>query len=554
VNRLTRILNFRFPALAACLLFFVTGSAFVSHLGIQNDEALFANGIFKPYAVAYTLHLGRSRIPLMLMSYLGTLKSWIYRPIFQVFGAGVSAMRLPMLLAGAASVWLFYLLLRRVAGGRAALFGCALLATDSLYLLTTCFDWGPVALQHLLMVSGMFLLLRFYQRPSRLCLACGCFLLGLAMWDKALAVWMIGGIGLALMMVFPKQIVGVVTLRRVGIAGLAFAFGALPLILYNIEYPMATFRGNTSWDTSDLAGKGRLLAATAQGSALFGWLNDEDWQTRDPRPPQGALESASAGISALAGHPRHSLLLYAFALALLLAPWARGHALRAILFALLAMALAWAQMAVTANAGGSVHHAILIWPLPQMVIAISFAAASRRLRRVGIPALAAVLAVLMVSGLLVTNEYRVLILRNGGSQNWTDAIFRLADYMKSVSSTNVFCVDWGMMDSMRLLSGGKLPLRVGTDPITKPLLDPADREFLARVIAGPGHVFINHTKDFEFFAGVNDKLVKYAADAGYRREVMAVIADSNRRPVYEVYRFLRVSLETPSPPKTLGRR
>ena len=120
---------------------------------------------------------------------------------------------------------------------------------------------------------------------------------------------------------------------------LAFALGALPLIVYNIEKPLATFRGNTSWDTSDLAGKGRLLAATANGSALFGWLSNEDWQTQNPHLPQGALEAASARISALAGHPRHSLLLYAFGLALLLAPLARGHALRAILFALLAMAL-----------------------------------------------------------------------------------------------------------------------------------------------------------------------------------------------------------------------
>ena len=535
--RLTRILNFRFSALAACLLFFVTGSAFVSLLGIQNDEALFANGIFKPYAVAYKYPWGRNGLPLMLMSYLGTLKSWIYRPIFQWFGVGVSAARVPMLLAGAASVWLFYLLLRRAAGERAALLGCGLLATDSLYLLTTCFDWGPVALQHLLILSGMLLLFGFYQHPSHFRLAWGCFLLGMAMWDKALAAWMIGGIGLALIIVFPKQIVRVTTFRRVAISVFFFALGALPLIVYNIEQPLATFRGNASWDTSDLAGKGRLLAATADGSALFGWLNDEGWQTRDPHLPHGALQSASAGISALAGHPRHSPLLYAFALALLLAPLARGHALRAIVFALLAMAFAWAQMAVTANAGGSVHHAILLWPLPQMVIAISFAAASRRLRAAGIPALAAVLALLMISGLLVTNEYRCLILRNGGSPNWTDAIYRLADYMKGDSSSNVFCMDWGIMDNMRLLSRGKLPLRVGTDPIAKRALDAADREYLARTIAGAGHVFINHTKDFEFFPGINDKLVKYAADAGYRRQVMAVIADSYGRPVYEVYRF-----------------
>ena len=539
MNRISKILNFRLPALAACLLFLLTGCVLLSILGIEDDEALFANGIFKPYAVAYKYPWGRNGLPVMLMSYLGALKSWIYRPIFQAFGVSVWAMRLPMLLAGVASIWLFFLLLRRIAGLRAAVFGCGLLAADSLYLLTTCFDWGPVALQHLLILSGMLLLVGFYQHRRSLWLAWGCFLLGLAMWDKALAIWMLSGISLALILVFPKQVVRVITLRRIAISVLAFALGALPLIVYNIEKPLATFRGNASWDTTELATKAHLLAVTADGSGLFSWLNQEDWQTHNPHLPQGALESASARISALAHRPRHSLFLYAFALALLLAPLARGPALRAILFALLALAIAWAQMAITANAGGSVHHTILLWPLPQMVIAISFAAASRRLRRAGIPALAVVLAVLMISGLLVTNEYRNMILRNGGSPQWTDAIFRLAGHLKRVPADEVYCMDWGMMDTLRLLSSGKLPLRVGTDPINKPSLDDTDRQYLARAISLPDHIFINHTKDFEFFHGLNDKFVKYAADAGYRREIMAVITDSRGRLVYEIYRFVK---------------
>jgi hypothetical protein len=231
-------------------------------------------------------------------------------------------------------------------------------------------------------------------------------------------------------------------------------------------------------------------------------------------------------------------MLYAFGLALLLTPLARGPALRGILFALLAMTVAWVQMAVTANTGGSAHHAILIWPLPHMVIALSFASASRRLKRAGVPVLAGVLAVLMVSGALVTNEYRVLIMRNGGPVNWTDGIFRLADYMKGVRASNVFCMDWGIMDNSRLLSRGKLPLRVGTDPIAKQALDDVDREYLAQTISGAGNVFINHTKDMEFFPGINDKFVKYASEAGYRREVLAVIPDGHGRPVYEVYRLV----------------
>jgi hypothetical protein len=414
-----------------------------------------------------------------------------------------------------------------------------LLATDSIYLLSSCFDWGPVALQHLLLTAAMVLLVRFYQERNQAALGWGCFLLGLAIWDKALAIWMLSGMGAAVPTVFGRRIVAVITPRRVAIALLSFALGALPLILYNIHTKMGTFRGNASWDTSELPTKVRLLETTANGSAMFGWLVQEDWQTDRPNLPHGALQSASAKISALAAHPRHNLLLYAFMLALLLAPLARGNALRAILFGIIAMAIAWAQMAITAHAGASVHHAILLWPLPEMVIAVSFAAASRRLGAGGIAAVGVALVVMIGSNLLVTNEYYALAIRNGGSMNWTDAIFRLSDYLKNDRRDEIYCVDWGILDSLRLLSSGKMPLRVGTDPINNAELNSDDREFVERMVSTPDHLFINHTKDFEFFPGVNDKLVKFARDAGYRREIQAVIPDGNGRPVYEVYRFVK---------------
>jgi hypothetical protein len=201
------------------------------------------------------------------------------------------------------------------------------------------------------------------------------------------------------------------------------------------------------------------------------------------------------------------------------------------------MTLAWLQMGVTANAGGSVHHAILIWPLPQMVIAISFASASRRIGRFGVSVLAAVLAVMMISGFLVTNEYFRMLLRDGGGQNWTDAIFRLSDYMKSDSSKTVYCVDWGIMDSLRLLNRGKLPLRVGTDLVSRAQRNEDERQSVMKTIGSPDNLFLAHTKDWEFFAGNDEKLVNFAAAAGYRREMLTTVADSWGRPVYEVYRF-----------------
>ena len=514
------------------------GRAFIPHLGLQNDECLFANGIFKPYAVTYVAQIGHSRLPLMLMSYLGTLKSWMYRPIFQFFGTGTGAVREPMVLAGAAGLWLFFQFLRRAAGYRAAILGCGLLAADSLYLLTICFDWGPVAMQHLMLLGGISLLLGFYQERDPRRLFWGWFLLGLGMWDKALMIWMLAGMGVAVLALYVREILGVFSWRRLAISVLGFLLGALPLVVYNVDQKFITFRGNASYETGNIAGKARLLQATADSRALFGWLVNEDWQTPAPHAPKGVVQSASARISALTGRQRHNWMVYAFVLALLLTPFA-GAARRAILFALITMAVAWLQMAVTANAGGSVHHAILIWPLPEMVIAISFAAASRRLKRAGLPALAVVLAVMMASGLLVTNEYFYLMIRNGGGQNWTDAIYALSRYLEGTQAGNIFCMDWGMMDSLRLLHRGKLPLRVGTDPISKKSLTDDDRTMLGKQISEPDHLFINHTKDWEFFQGVNDRLVAYASEAGYRREVLATIPDEYGRNVYEVYHFVR---------------
>ena len=537
VRPYTSRLLYWLPALIGCLFFFLAGLAYLTKIGIENDEAIFAGVFLKPYGGAYTIRIGHSRIPLMVMTYIGTLKAWLYRPLMSIFGTGAMVLRLPMLVAGVASVWLFFRLLYRIAGLRAAIIGCSLLAVDSTYLLTVCFDWGPVALQHLLLVAGLLLLARFYQRRTLPALFWGFCLLGLGMWDKALAVWMLGGIGVAAVAVFPGRLRALASRRRMAIAILGFTLGVLPLLIFNVENRWATFAGNVSRDTSDIPGKARMLMETAKGDGLFGWMFDEQWQTPAPHAPSGIVQRTSAGISSLAGHPRRHSLFYAFLLAVLLAPLARGDALRAILFALIAMAVAWVQMATNANTGGSVHHTILLWPFPQMVVAVSFAAASRRLSRAGIPALAVVTAVMAISGVLVANEYYYMSYRFGGAPVWSDSLFPLSGFMKGVASGSVYCVDWGILDGLRYLNHGKLKLAVGSDPISKPQLGPGDRETVLRMLADPGAVFIAHTKDFENFQGANDRLVKFAAAEGFRRDMLAVISDSFGRPAFEVYRF-----------------
>src|SRR6476646_8585452 len=139
-----------FPPLFSSFFFMLAGFFFIPHAGIQNDEALFASGIYQQIGISQTVKIFGHRVPLMLISYLGALKSWIYAPIFRFWKPSAASVRVPVILAAGLTIWLFWSLLRRIAGYRAAALGCALLASDTLFLITSCFDWGPVVLQHLL--------------------------------------------------------------------------------------------------------------------------------------------------------------------------------------------------------------------------------------------------------------------------------------------------------------------------------------------------------------------------------------------------------------------
>jgi hypothetical protein len=516
--------------LFASIFFFLAGQPFVDGLGIQTDEALFAVPLFEPRAALYSVTIGHSQISLMLMSYLGCVKTLLYRPIFRLFGTGAYAVREPSLLMGAASVWLFFLLLRRIAGLRAACIGCCLLAADSLYMLTTCFDWGPVALQHLLIVGGVLLLIRFYQTLSSFWLAAGCFLLGLALWDKALAMWMLGGFGVAGIAIFPRQIWAVTGFRRVVISVAALALGALPLIVYNVHTNLSTLRENTAWDTRDLSNKTHILAETARGGILLGYFSADDRDTPIPKQPAGPIEKASAALADFDGHQSSGWMLYAFFAAVLLAPLGGWHAARAVAFFLIAMAIAWIQMVLNPHTGGSAHHTILLWPWPEAVIAVSFAAVSRRMGRFGVPAVAAAVALTGASCLLVTNEYYAKIVRNGGVPAWSKAVFPLAEQLQHTGAAYVFCTDWGIFDSIALLDRNQPPVRNGIGA-------EKDANDLKWALSDPSSVFVGHAKEAESFAGVNEKLVEAAEKLGYRQELLNTIADGYGRNIFTVYRL-----------------
>jgi 4-amino-4-deoxy-L-arabinose transferase-like glycosyltransferase len=225
-----------------CVVFCILACVFVPYVGIQHDEGLFAGPIEHEHAREYLLRAFQRDVPLMLLPYLGAAKTWWYALIFKLWEPSIWSVRLPVILLGAATIAVVFLLVRRMAGRCAALVCCAVLATGPSFLLTTTFDWGPAAIQHFCWAAGLYFVLRGADRDSAGSLGAGFAFLGLGMWDKALFVWMLSGAAVATLVLFPRDVRRSWTRRNVAAAVLGFIVGASPLILYNIRQPLSTFR------------------------------------------------------------------------------------------------------------------------------------------------------------------------------------------------------------------------------------------------------------------------------------------------------------------------
>lgn len=514
--------------LLLCALFLAGGSLWLDLQGIQADEALFANGVYEPEFSAYAPSIAGKPRTLMLMPYVGAVKSWLYKPLFSVWAPSAASVRIPMLLAGAATVWLFFLLLRGMAGASAGLLGATLLATDATFLWTTRCDWGPVALQHLLLTAAVYLLWLFSQKRSAATLGVACFLLGLALWDKATAVWPIAGLAAAAAAVYRPGLVSLLSRRRAAVASLAFCLGSLPLWAYNFS------SGGETWAQTGrlaLAGVPRKLPAlwrNLQGEALYGFLM-RDPPVERPTSPLGWAQNGSVGLTLALGEPRaqwHGWLLL-FSLALVPA---FGRTRTAAFFAL-ASAVTWLLMAATDGGGESAHHLVLLWPWPYAFAAVVLArviSCGNRLARLAVP-----LVVILVAarGLAVTNHHYAQLIRYGAAPPWSEAVYSVAAYMDSRNISKIAVADWGLREPLLLLSSGRIQMIRTWELLL------SSRNETSDFFEASGSLFLVHTPQFEAFPGITQRLRENARRFGGKLETVHEFRDRQQIPVMRLLKF-----------------
>jgi len=125
------------------------------------------------------------------------------------------------------------------------------------------------------------------------------------------------------------------------------------------------------------------------------------------------------------------------------------------------------------------------------------------------------------------------ILRNGGATAWTEAFYPAINYVRALNADQICIAEWGFFDNTRLFGRGKLQLAVANDPAESE----NDRQFAQRQIENQRNFFITHTKGNEIEPGRTERIVRFAQELGYKQANLHVFADSNGRPIIEVFSF-----------------
>ena len=523
-----------------CLLFVALGLLVIQYPGAQYDEVLFVSAIHAPGEIEYVLHTPFGGVPVMLMTYVGTLKAAIYAPILWLAGSGHLTLRIPVLAFGAMSIGLFFLAMRRLTDTRVAVLTSLLLATDAIYLLTCVFDWGPVALQHLLVTAALYAFVRFAQQERGSWLFAGALFAGLALWDKALFIWMLAGFSAAAAVIYPRELWQTARKPRLAAACiLGFALGSAPFLLYNVTHGGRTFVANAQMEPGDTAGKIRMLRGTLDGRGLMGYLVLED----AAGVAQGlrSWERIPPFLKNSLGDPQRSIQYYLLLAAVLSAPilcW-RGTNRRFSLLLVLGGTLATLVMLGTAGAGGSIHHTVLLWPLPQLLLGLAFFATCEKWPGIGAKAASALVLVCVASNLLVVNMYLARFIENGPGLMWTDAVRPLVGDLGRRQGRVIFAADWGILQQVEYYGAGRMGYHPGSDGVVPGLAEPGGAERMERFLATRNILYVTHTEGHEVVAGVRRKLLAFAAERGYVDNLLNVIRDRHGVAIFEIHEFAR---------------
>ena len=515
--------NTKFVIVLIPLIFYLFISIFiVNRPGLYYDEVLFARSVVSKNDSVYELALWRMRIPIMVMPYLGALKSWIYAPIAQLIGISAFSIRILPILTGMFSLILIYKTVQILLNNKSALIFLIILSTLPSYIFHVRLDWGPVALSILFRSILIYSLVKYTKTKNITWLAVAGFSIGLGIFDKLTHLWFVFGIIGGILAVKPK-------LKYITFTGMILFLtfilaGSAPLLLYIYNIGLRQILGEPIIKYQEFPAyfgyKLWLLIWTLSGNSVFDIINNHDI-LRDCVIHQPNLSECILKIRPFA---------FPFSIAPVLLITAIFKALFSkniyLKISVISFILIFLQIVISYRARGS-HHLMMLFPLTEFII-FSYILNNNRIFVKYL-----LLLLLILSNLITDFKYLANIKTNGGTGLWSTKIYDLCNYIKTNPNFYVF-MDWGFQAPLSVLNCSSSYSELFWEFIA---LDNEEHfvNKLHQLTIDPNVVFVFHSSKYTVFYNPREfffRMIKL-----YRLETIKF--DQSFQPEYELIKIFR---------------
>jgi 4-amino-4-deoxy-L-arabinose transferase-like glycosyltransferase len=491
--------------------------------GLQYDETLFVNaatlrvpGDYISHSIHHFLFLHSLHgIPLMVYPYIGALKSWIYAPVFSLFGESAISIRLPAELIATAGLLLVYPALRDLINRPVALLAFAALCFDNSLFWLTRDDVGPTAIELFMKCAGLYCVARYARTGSVRWVVLLLITLGLGVFNKLNYVWVVDASVLA-SVVTAFALRDELSARRtaviVWVLGLVVLYGCF--IAYYIHNHISQLEGGGvslsvlpyTWPRY-LAGIKLVLSGV--------WFYDYALQSTGPRMVFVWLVVILFVVGALA-----SLL-------------PRSRNLPVAVLGLVTLVMS-AQTLATYQATAGWHY-VSVYPYVTIVAAygvwvLATVILRRRRGYVLVAMAAALVGALAYDGVLMA-KYDRQLQQEPTFSAWTPAIYALSSYLQTRPG-DVLTADWGILNPLFALNPSERYVALEFE-LEGGAAGAAAAASQAASLPGP-KVVVTHVADKQVFAG-NDARLRQAL-RGHLRLLRVVDGDANT-PIYDVYAY-----------------
>jgi hypothetical protein len=429
------------PTLLGLLSLYVALATYKIHLpGLYYDEMLFVGPAAgeRPYLKCFGL-------PLLIFPYIGAFKSWIYTPIFALFGVSPMSIRLPAILISCGTLALGYSLVRRILTPRWAVAFTAACAVHPGFVLLTRVDLGPIALMLFLKALCLVLLFKWLEGPQRICWSVfGVCILGF--FDKFNFIWFVVALAFSTPAIYGPEIFRKLrTVPARALVTIAVALVAVGLFVLWIVYPLLQ-RPHLQEFSGRFSQMWSLYESMSTGAATA-YL----WFKSAPTVPSWTGWGVLTVTAILLLLPLVSYCFRASA-----SKSIDTRTLKFCLWSLLMFGIIWLEIVLTPQAGGP-HHLIMVFPfdlLSGFSAAFLFASAFSKMRWSVILLEGCVLLIYAASNLR-SIEMQFAKFRDMRSfrGRWSPYSELLAAFLneKAKNVDFIYTIDWGIGFELRAL-------------------------------------------------------------------------------------------------------